>query len=121
MVMALEPLFATISPYVPEVAPDWLLVTWTPRTSAELAPDQKDEDSLPPYPILDAILQFHVMERWPVAQIVAAGYDRATVERIVRLVERNEYKRRQAAPVLRVTRKAFGGGRRVPMARRMPE
>ncbi len=95
--------------------------TLTKPPSAELAPDQKDEDSLPPYPILDAILQFHVMERWPVAQIVAAGYDRATVERIVRLVERNEYKRRQAAPVLRVTRKAFGGGRRVPMARRMPE
>ena len=94
--------------------------TLTKPPSAELAPDQKDEDSLPPYPILDAILQHHVVERLSVADIVAAGFERATVERVVRLVELNEYKRRQAAPVLRVTRKAFGGGRRVPMARRMP-
>ncbi len=95
--------------------------TLTKPPSAELAPDQKDEDSLPPYPILDAILHRHVVERWSVAAIVADGFDQPTVERVVRLVERNEYKRRQAAPVLRVTRKAFGGGRRVPMARRMPE
>ena len=95
--------------------------TLTKPPSAELAPDQRDEDSLPPYPVLDAILHHHVVERWSVAAIVTAGFDRPTVERVVRLVERNEYKRRQAAPVLRVTRKAFGGGRRVPMARRMPE
>ena len=95
--------------------------TLTKPPSAELAPDQRDDDSLPPYPVLDGILQRHVVERWSTAAIVAEGYDAATVERVVRLVERNEYKRRQAAPVLRVTRKAFGGGRRVPMARRMPE
>ena len=95
--------------------------TLTKPPSAELAPDQKDEDSLPPYPVLDAILQRHVVERRTVAAIVEEGFERATVERVVRLVERNEYKRRQAAPVLRVTRKAFGGGRRVPMARLMPE
>ncbi len=101
-----------------EVIPD---DTLTKPPSAELAPDQKDEDSLPPYPVLDAILQRHIVERWPVEAIVADGHARATVERVVRLVERNEYKRRQAAPVLRVTRKAFGGGRRVPMARKLPE
>ena len=88
--------------------------------SAELAPGQKDEDSLPPYPVLDAILDLHVVERQSVDAIVAAGFDRPTVARVVRLVELNEYKRRQAAPVLRVTQKAFGGGRRIPMARKLP-
>ena len=87
--------------------------------SAELAPGQKDEDSLPPYPVLDAILQRHVEDRWAIADIVTQGYSQETVERVIRLVELNEYKRRQAAPVLRVTRKAFGGGRRVPMARNL--
>ena len=86
--------------------------------SAELAPDQLDADSLPPYPVLDAILEDHVVQRMSVDEIVAGrGFDRALVSRIVRLVERNEYKRRQAATVLRVTRKAFGGGRRIPIAR----
>jgi NAD+ synthetase len=88
--------------------------------SAELAPNQKDSDALPPYPVLDAILDLHVVERLPQAAIVARGFAPATVARVVRLVELAEYKRRQAAPVLRVTRKAFGGGRRLPMARRMP-
>ncbi len=88
--------------------------------SAELAPGQKDSDSLPPYPVLDAILELHVVEQLPVADIVARGFDRAVVQRVVRLVETSEYKRRQAAPVLRVTGKAFGGGRRIPMARAMP-
>lgn len=85
--------------------------------SAELAPDQRDDDSLPPYPVLDAILQLHVVERASVDAIVAAGHDEAVVRRVVQLVERNEYKRRQAAPVLRVTAKAFGPGRRIPIAR----
>ncbi|MSP92297.1 MAG: NAD+ synthase [Myxococcales bacterium] len=96
------------------------VATLTKPPSAELAPDQKDADSLPPYPVLDAILERHVVELQAPAAIIAAGFDAATVHRVVRLVERAEYKRRQAAPVLRVTRKAFGGGRRVPMARRMP-
>ncbi len=86
--------------------------------SAELAPDQKDSDSLPPYPVLDKILERHVVQRRSVDEIVELdGFAHAVVSRIVRLVERNEYKRRQAAPILRVTRKAFGGGRRIPMAR----
>lgn len=88
--------------------------------SAELAPDQKDSDSLPPYPTLDAILDLHVLEQRSVSEIVSCGFDRDVVERVVRLVELSEYKRRQAAPVLRVTAKAFGGGRRIPMARTLP-
>lgn len=101
-----------------EVIP-WSTIEKPP--SAELAPDQKDEDSLPPYPLLDAMLERYLVHRDGVDGIVAAtGCDRALAQRIVRLVEINEYKRRQAAPVLRVTRKAFGGGRRIPMARAMP-
>lgn len=87
--------------------------------SAELAPNQTDQDSLPPYPILDAILDRYVLDRQPLEEIVQAGFDRATVARVLRLVELAEYKRRQAAPVLRVTGKAFGHGRRVPLARHL--
>lgn len=87
--------------------------------SAELAPNQTDQDSLPPYPILDDILERYLLDRQPLEQIVAAGFDRATVSRVLRLVELAEYKRRQAAPVLRVTPKAFGHGRRVPLARHL--
>ncbi len=90
--------------------------------SAELAPDQTDQDSLPPYPVLDAILALHLLDQRPVADICAqTGFARDVVQRVVRMVELAEYKRRQAAPVLRVTRKAFGVGRRVPMARAMPQ
>jgi len=85
--------------------------------SAELAPGQKDSDSLPPYPVLDAILEAYVVEQQPVAEIIARGFARDVVQRVIWLVETSEYKRRQAAPVLRVTGKAFGGGRRIPMAR----
>ena len=89
--------------------------------SAELAPDQRDDDTLPPYPVLDRILESYLVDRATASQISdALGFDLALVQRIVRLVELNEYKRRQAAPILRVTRKAFGGGRRIPMARRLP-
>ena len=83
--------------------------------SAELRPDQKDSDSLPEYPILDPILRLFVEEDRTVAEIVAEGYDRATVERIAGLVLRNEYKRRQAPPGVRITRKAFGRDRRYPI------
>lgn len=94
--------------------------TLTKPPSAELAPDQRDDDTLPPYPTLDAILELYLMEHFSADDIIVRGFDPATVRRVVRLVEMNEYKRRQAAPVLRVTRKAFGGGRRIPMARKMP-
>jgi len=83
--------------------------------SAELAPDQKDTDSLPPYDILDAILERYVELDQCLEEIVAAGYDEDTVRRVIRLVDRNEYKRRQAAPGVRITRRAFGRDRRYPI------
>ncbi|HET6348917.1 MAG TPA: NAD+ synthase [Candidatus Krumholzibacteria bacterium] len=86
--------------------------------SAELRPDQKDSDSLPPYEVLDPILDLHLEEGCSADEIVARGYDRATVEWVVRAVRVNEYKRRQAAPGLKITSKAFGVGRRFPVAAR---
>ena len=85
--------------------------------SAELRPDQKDTDSLPPYDILDPILEAYV-ERYETPEQIAAilGVDIELVRRVVKLVERSEYKRQQAAPVLKVTAKAFGMGRRFPIA-----
>ena len=83
--------------------------------SAELAPEQKDEDTLPPYPILDAILELYVEQDQCQADIVAAGFDPATVKRVLAMVNRNEYKRRQAAPGIRITRRAFGRDRRYPI------
>jgi NAD+ synthetase len=84
--------------------------------SAELRPDQKDEDSLPPYPVLDAILELHVEQAMGAEEIVSRGYDAATVARVLNMVRASEYKRRQAAPGLIVTSKAFGVGRRMPLA-----
>ena len=90
--------------------------TITKPPSAELKPGQTDQDSLPPYDVLDAILARYVEGHEDVDAIVAAtGYDRALVARIAGLVDRNEYKRRQAAPGLRVSPKAFGVGRRLPI------
>jgi NAD+ synthase (glutamine-hydrolysing) len=86
--------------------------------SAELRPDQKDEDSLPPYDVLDAILEGYVEEDRSIAELVAAGYDRETVARIAGLVDRAEYKRRQAPPGVRVSSKAFGKDRRLPLTNR---
>ncbi len=85
--------------------------------SAELRENQTDQDSLPPYEVLDRILERYIERGESVEAIVAAGEDRATVARIARLVEVSEFKRRQAAPALRVTAKAFGVGRRMPIAR----
>jgi NAD+ synthetase len=85
--------------------------------SAELRPGQKDTDSLPPYEVLDPILQAYV-ERYETPEQIAGEYhfDLATVCHVVKLVERSEYKRQQAAPVLKVTSKSFGMGRRFPIA-----
>ena len=83
--------------------------------SAELAPEQQDTDSLPPYEVLDPILAMYVEQDKCLEDIVAAGYDEETVQRIIRMVERNEYKRRQAAPGVRITRRAFGRDRRYPI------
>ena len=83
--------------------------------SAELRPNQKDSDSLPDYDILDPILKQYIEERQGPKEIIAQGYDRALVERILKMVNRNEFKRHQTAPVLRVSPKAFGMGRRMPI------
>ncbi len=88
--------------------------------SAELRPDQKDEDSLPPYPILDAILAGYVEDDRSIAELVADGFDRETVTRVAGLVDRSEYKRRQAPPGVRVSPKAFGKDRRLPLTNRWP-
>jgi NAD+ synthetase len=84
--------------------------------TAELRPNQKDQDSLPEYGVLDGILQLRVEEQMSVDEIVARGYERTTVEKVIRLIHVNEYKRRQAATGLKVTTRAFGSGRRMPIA-----
>ncbi|MBW2570256.1 MAG: NAD(+) synthase, partial [Deltaproteobacteria bacterium] len=89
--------------------------------SAELKPDQKDQDDLPPYDILDSILYGYIEEFKGVNELVEMGYERKLVEEIVHKVDQNEYKRRQAAPGLKVTSKAFGDGRRYPLAHRYTE
>jgi len=86
--------------------------------SAELRPNQKDQDTLPPYDVLDAILRLYVEDNLSVAEIVAQGFDEKTVRWVQRRVDLNEYKRAQAAPGLRVTSRAFGLGRRMPIAQR---
>jgi len=83
--------------------------------SAELRPDQKDSDSLPDYDILDAILFNYIERNLSPDEIIEKGFDRATVERTIRMVNNNEYKRFQTPPILRVSSKAFGFGRRIPL------
>jgi NAD+ synthase (glutamine-hydrolysing) len=92
--------------------------TFTKPPSAELKPGQVDQDSLPPYDVLDDILLAYLEERRPFAEIVARGHPAETVRRVLKLVIGSEYKRRQAAPVLKVSEKAFGEGRRLPIAQR---
>lgn len=87
--------------------------------TAELKPDQKDQDSLPEYDILDGILKLRVEEQMSIDEIVESGYERTTVEKVVRMIHVNEYKRRQAAIGLKVTTRAFGSGRRMPIAMRL--
>lgn len=95
--------------------------TITKPPSAELRPNQTDQDSLPPYDILDAILEGYVVESKSPADLMAAGLPEAAVRRVVRLIDGAEYKRRQAAPGIKVTTKAFGMGRRIPIAQRWRE
>ena len=95
--------------------------TITKPPSAELRPNQTDQDSLPPYDILDAILEGYVVESKSPTELMAAGLPEAAVRRVVRLIDGAEYKRRQAAPGLKVTTKAFGVGRRIPIAHRWRE
>jgi NAD+ synthase (glutamine-hydrolysing) len=98
----------TISAVIPE-----RVITRPP--SAELAPDQKDEDSLPPYSVLDAILALYIEHDLSAQAIVAKGFDDATVHRVIRMVDLNEYKRRQSPVGVRITRRGFGRDRRYPI------
>jgi NAD+ synthase (glutamine-hydrolysing) len=104
----------TISAVIPESVID-------KAPSAELRPDQVDQDSLPPYDILDGILDLYVEEDAGRADIIAKGFDAATVDRVVAMVDRAEFKRRQAAPGPKVTTKAFGRDRRLPITNRWRE
>ncbi|MDM4767442.1 NAD+ synthase [Pelomonas sp. SE-A7] len=98
----------TVGPVIPE-----RIITRPP--SAELRPDQKDQDSLPAYEVLDAILAMYMEEDRSIAEIVAAGYSQADVERVTRLIKLNEYKRRQAPVGIRITHRAFGRDWRYPI------
>lgn len=91
----------------------------TKPPSAELKPNQFDQDSLPPYEILDPILVAYVEDDRTIDEIVAMGFDEAVVRRVAQLVDRNEYKRRQAAPGVKITARAFGRDRRFPLAARV--
>lgn len=86
--------------------------------SAELRPDQRDSDSLPEYELLDKVLQLYIEKQWSADQIAAEGYDPELVKKIVRMVNVNEYKRYQTPPILRISSKAFGVGRRIPIVGR---
>jgi NAD+ synthetase len=88
----------------------------TKPPSAELRPNQTDQDTLPPYEVIDAVIEGYVEKDEDIAGIVAGGIDRAVAESIIGRIDRNEYKRRQAAPGLKITLKAFGVGRRYPIA-----
>jgi len=90
----------------------------TKAPSAELRPDQKDSDSLPDYDILDPILYHYIELKDEVQDIVAAGFDKELVRKIVRMVNFSEFKRFQSPPILRITSRAFGLGRRMPLVAR---
>jgi NAD+ synthase (glutamine-hydrolysing) len=92
----------------------------TKPPSAELRPGQKDTDSLPPYDALDPVIEAYVEDDLGIDDMVGAGIDRALAERVVHMIDRNEYKRRQAAPGVKITPKAFGRDRRMPITNRYP-
>ena len=128
MVGALGPigdLFKTqvyeLANYINEAWGNWIpenIIKKAP--SAELKPDQFDEDTLPPYPLLDALLEDYLVKRMAVDELeqkYASQHDEGWVGEVLKRIELNEYKRRQAAPVLKVSQKAFGLGRRIPVAK----
>lgn len=92
--------------------------TLTKPPSAELRPDQTDQDTLPPYEVLDEILKLYIEKQQEVDEIAAAGFDPALAQRILKMVDTAEFKRQQAAPTIRVSTKAFGSGRDMPIAQR---
>ena len=89
--------------------------------TAELRANQKDSDSLPPYEVLDPSLERYVERDWPAEKIISEGGDAATVRRVIKLVDQNEYKRRQGAPGIKITPKAFSRDRRMPITNRFHE
>jgi NAD+ synthase (glutamine-hydrolysing) len=93
----------------------------TKAPSAELRPDQKDTDTLPPYEVLDPILKAYVEDDMAVDQITAMGFDRAVVTGVTRMVDQSEYKRRQAAPGTKITPRDFGRDRRLPITSKFKE
>jgi NH3-dependent NAD+ synthetase len=100
----------SLRPVIPEA-------TLEKPPSAELRPDQKDSDTLPPYDVLDAILEDYVEELHSAEQIAKErGFELGLVRRVLRMVDRGEYKRQQAAPGIKISEKAFGYGRRFPIA-----
>jgi NAD+ synthase (glutamine-hydrolysing) len=101
-----------------DVIPERIL---TRAPSAELRENQTDQDSLPPYEVLDAIMQMYMEEDKSLAEIVASGYERADVARVTRLIKLNEYKRRQAPIGIRITHRAFGRDWRYPITSRYTE
>jgi NAD+ synthase (glutamine-hydrolysing) len=100
-----------ISPVIPEAI-------LTKEPSAELRPDQRDTDTLPPYAVLDPLLELYVEEERSIDEIVARGFERSVVERVALMVDRSEYKRRQAPPGVKITPRAFGRDRRLPITNR---
>jgi len=101
-----------------KVIPDSVI---TRPPSAELKPDQTDQDTLPAYEVLDPIIEAYVEEDRSIKEIIALGYDEETVRRVVKMIDRNEYKRRQAPPGVKITPKAFGRDRRLPITNRYRE
>ena len=111
LVYALSRYRNTVSPAIPEAS-----ITKPP--SAELRPDQLDTDSLPPYEVLDPIIEAYVEDDLTLDAIVARGYEEATVRRVIDMINRNEYKRRQSPPGVKITPRNFGRDRRLPLASR---
>jgi NAD+ synthase (glutamine-hydrolysing) len=101
-----------------EVIPETII---TKPPSAELKEHQTDQDSLPPYDILDRLLHLYLLENKTAEEITDMGYEAGLVRKVLTLVARSEYKRRQAPPVLKISPRAFGTGRRIPIARHVYE
>jgi NAD+ synthase (glutamine-hydrolysing) len=96
-----------------EIIPNNIL---TKEPSAELRPDQKDSDTLPAYEVLDALLYQYIEESKDIKQLIQMGFDAELTKRVLKMVVQNEWKRWQSAPVLRVSKRAFGYGRRMPIS-----
>jgi NAD+ synthase (glutamine-hydrolysing) len=101
-----------------EIIPERIL---TRPPSAELKENQTDQDTLPPYDVLDQIIQYYVEEDWSFEKIVAKGFEEETVKKVIRMVNANEYKRRQSAPGIKITPRSFGKDRRVPITNKFRE